>query len=55
MSVLNNHNFSHALNLQALWIIGSVSTMVMSVSLLEWFLAHLAHYIYENHQIAASG
>ena len=35
-------NFSKAVHQQTLWIIGSVGTIVMSVRLLEWFLAHLA-------------
>ena len=35
-------NFSKTVHQQTLWIIGSVGTIVMSVRLLEWFLAHLA-------------
>ena len=35
-------NFSKTVHQQTLWIIGSVSTIVMSIRLLEWFLAHLA-------------
>ncbi|MFI3157457.1 MAG: hypothetical protein QX199_15010 [Methylococcaceae bacterium] len=34
-------NFSKAVHQQTLWVIGSVGTIVMSVRLLEWFLAHL--------------
>ena len=35
-------NFSKTVHQQTLWIIGSVGTIIMSVRLLEWFLAHLA-------------
>ena len=36
-------NFSKIVHKQTLWIIGAIGSIIMSVRLLEWFLAHLPH------------